>query len=251
MAKDELFDMLDVKSHLSQSHETWKQEIARSQSQVDVLVQIQHVPSAVITKFVMLCTKNQVLVQMQHVPSSVNALKFYANVQPNIRGRNVYVQFSSHQELTTMDQSQGRGDEALRLSSSINNVRVLLRQEVHFRDTIFMMVVVSWTFSSQINLFLTSYYQIVVDFIASCTGTSQTQISPQSRKANLHKYALLVLYLSIYESNMLIFVKSILIYILFLSSSVKQPGYGDVGNMYPAQGSRARVDMDDNEMLSF
>lgn len=27
------------------------------------------------------------------------------------RGRNVYVQFSSHQELTTMDQSQGRGDE--------------------------------------------------------------------------------------------------------------------------------------------
>ncbi|KAG4963566.1 hypothetical protein JHK86_040434 [Glycine max] len=50
-----------------------------------VLVQIQHVPSAVITKFVMLCTKNQVLVQMQHVPSSVNALKFYANVQPNIR----------------------------------------------------------------------------------------------------------------------------------------------------------------------
>jgi len=104
---------------------------------------------------------------MQHVPSSVNALKFYANVQPNIRckwlvyfyllrvymiastvvfiiwflvsnldifnaplipfdiiflnniifllfysrGRNVYVQFSSHQELTTMDQSQGRGDE--------------------------------------------------------------------------------------------------------------------------------------------
>ena len=92
-----------------------------------------------------------------------------------------------------------------------------------------------------VNLFLTSYYQIVVDFIASCTGTSQTQISPQSRKANLHKYALLVLYLSIYESNMLIFVKSILIYILFLSSSVKQPGYGDVGNMYPAQGSRARV----------
>lgn len=28
------------------------------------------------------------------------------------RGRNVYIQFSSHQELTTMDQNtQGRGDE--------------------------------------------------------------------------------------------------------------------------------------------
>jgi len=37
MAKDELSDMSDVKPHLSQSHETWKQEIARSQSQVDVL----------------------------------------------------------------------------------------------------------------------------------------------------------------------------------------------------------------------
>ncbi|KAL5146753.1 Protein MALE DISCOVERER 2 [Glycine soja] len=35
MAKDELSDMSDVKPHLSQSHETWKQEIARSQSQVD------------------------------------------------------------------------------------------------------------------------------------------------------------------------------------------------------------------------
>ncbi|KAK4280185.1 hypothetical protein QN277_011840 [Acacia crassicarpa] len=31
------------------------------------------------------------------------------------KGRNVYVQFSSHQELTTMDQSQGRGDEPNRI----------------------------------------------------------------------------------------------------------------------------------------
>ncbi|KAG5032392.1 hypothetical protein JHK85_016374 [Glycine max] len=36
MAKDELSDMSDVKPHLSQLHETWKQEIARSQSQVDM-----------------------------------------------------------------------------------------------------------------------------------------------------------------------------------------------------------------------
>uniref|UniRef100_A0A0R0GLG8 Uncharacterized protein n=1 Tax=Glycine max TaxID=3847 RepID=A0A0R0GLG8_SOYBN len=70
----------------------------------------------------MLCTKNEVLVQMQHVPSSVNALKFYANVQPNIRGRNVYVQFSSHQELTTMDQSQGRGDEQGQYTTKPNSL---------------------------------------------------------------------------------------------------------------------------------
>ncbi|XP_061350477.1 polypyrimidine tract-binding protein homolog 3-like isoform X2 [Gastrolobium bilobum] len=63
----------------------------------------------------MLRAKNQALLQMQDIPSAVNALQFYANVQPSIRGRNVYVQFSSHQELTTMDQSQGREDEPNRI----------------------------------------------------------------------------------------------------------------------------------------
>ncbi|KAL5195318.1 Polypyrimidine tract-binding 3 [Glycine soja] len=72
-------------------------------------------PFGVITKLVMLRAKNQALIQMQDVPSAVNALQFYANVQPSIRGRNVYVQFSSHQELTTMEQSQGRGDEPNRI----------------------------------------------------------------------------------------------------------------------------------------
>ncbi|XP_027070960.1 polypyrimidine tract-binding protein homolog 3 [Coffea eugenioides] len=73
-------------------------------------------PFGVITKLVMLRAKNQALLQMQDVPSAVNALQFYTNVQPSIRGRNVYVQFSSHQELTTMDQNtQGRGDEPNRI----------------------------------------------------------------------------------------------------------------------------------------
>ncbi|XP_040997198.1 polypyrimidine tract-binding protein homolog 3-like [Juglans microcarpa x Juglans regia] len=73
-------------------------------------------PFGVITKLVMLRAKNQALIQMQDIPTAVNALQFYANVQPSIRGRNVYVQFSSHQELTTMDQNtQGRGDEPNRI----------------------------------------------------------------------------------------------------------------------------------------
>ncbi|KAK6774008.1 hypothetical protein RDI58_029247 [Solanum bulbocastanum] len=73
-------------------------------------------PFGVITKLVMLRAKNQALLQMQDVPSAVKALQFYSNVQPSIRGRNVYVQFSSHQELTTMDQNaQGRGDEPNRI----------------------------------------------------------------------------------------------------------------------------------------
>lgn len=73
-------------------------------------------PFGVITKLVMLRAKNQALLQMQDIPSAVNALQFYTNVQPTIRGRNVYVQFSSHQELTTMEQNaQGRGDEPNRI----------------------------------------------------------------------------------------------------------------------------------------
>ncbi|KAL1554543.1 polypyrimidine tract-binding protein 3-like [Salvia divinorum] len=73
-------------------------------------------PFGVVTKLVMLRAKNQALLQMQDVPSAVNALQCYSNVQPSIRGRNVYVQFSSHQELTIMDQnSQSRGDEPNRI----------------------------------------------------------------------------------------------------------------------------------------
>lgn len=73
-------------------------------------------PFGAIAKLVMLRAKNQALVQMQDVASAINVLQFYANVQPSIRGRNVYVQFSSHQELTTIDQnSHGRGDEPNRI----------------------------------------------------------------------------------------------------------------------------------------
>ncbi|KAL8134463.1 polypyrimidine tract-binding protein homolog 3 [Apium graveolens] len=73
-------------------------------------------PFGVITKLVMLRAKNQALLQMQDVTTAVNALQFYTNVQPSIRGRNVYIQFSSHQELTTVEQNaQGRGDEPNRI----------------------------------------------------------------------------------------------------------------------------------------
>ncbi|KAF2291119.1 hypothetical protein GH714_020221 [Hevea brasiliensis] len=92
-------------------------------------------PFGVITKLVMLRAKNQALLQMQDVPSAINALQFYTNVQPTIRGRNVYVQFSSHQELTTMDQnSQGRGDEVFKPLFSISYARALLQPGLLFRD---------------------------------------------------------------------------------------------------------------------
>ncbi|CAK9154163.1 unnamed protein product [Ilex paraguariensis] len=83
-------------------------------SESDLLQLFQ--PFGVITKLVMLRAKNQALLQMQDVNSAINALQFYTNVQPSVRGRNVYVQFSSHQELTTMDQnSQARVDAPNRI----------------------------------------------------------------------------------------------------------------------------------------
>ncbi|PWA71734.1 hypothetical protein CTI12_AA277830 [Artemisia annua] len=83
-------------------------------SEPDLLQLFQ--PFGVVNKLVMLRAKNQALLQMQDVPSAVSAMQFYATHQPSIRGRNVYVQFSSHQELTTMEQStQGRGDEPNRI----------------------------------------------------------------------------------------------------------------------------------------
>ncbi|CAA6667654.1 unnamed protein product [Spirodela intermedia] len=79
-------------------------------SESDLLQLVQ--PFGVVTKLVMLRAKNQALLQMHDLASAVTALQYYASIQPNVRGRNVYMQFSSHQELTTMDQSsQGRRDQ--------------------------------------------------------------------------------------------------------------------------------------------
>uniref|UniRef100_A0A7N0TV63 RRM domain-containing protein n=1 Tax=Kalanchoe fedtschenkoi TaxID=63787 RepID=A0A7N0TV63_KALFE len=68
------------------------------------LLQLVH-PFGGVSKLVMLRAKNQALIQMQDMASAVSMLQYYSNVQPSVRGRNVYVQFSSHQELTTMEQN--------------------------------------------------------------------------------------------------------------------------------------------------
>jgi len=59
----------------------------------------------IIMKLVILHDKNHAFLQIQDVISTINALQYYTSVQLTIRGRSVYVQFSSHQELTTMDQN--------------------------------------------------------------------------------------------------------------------------------------------------
>ncbi|KAM0909304.1 hypothetical protein ACQ4PT_014881 [Festuca glaucescens] len=81
------------------------QEIAEA----DLLQLMQ--PFGAVSKIVMLRAKNQALLQMQDIHSSVSALQYYSTVQPSVRGRNVYIQFSSHQELTTDQSSHGRNSD--------------------------------------------------------------------------------------------------------------------------------------------
>ncbi|KAH7316006.1 hypothetical protein KP509_21G074200 [Ceratopteris richardii] len=58
-----------------------------------------------VVKLVMLRAKNQALVQMQDLISARNVVEYYTTTQANVRGRNVYIQFSSHSELTVPEQS--------------------------------------------------------------------------------------------------------------------------------------------------
>ncbi|WOL16054.1 hypothetical protein Cni_G24836 [Canna indica] len=101
-------------------------------SENDLLQLVQ--PFGVVTKLVMLRAKNQALLQMHDLASSVGVMQYYANVQPSVRGRNVYVQFSSHQELTTADQnSQGRkGDQ----DSQPNRILLVTIHQMHYPITV-------------------------------------------------------------------------------------------------------------------
>ncbi|CAM0955340.1 unnamed protein product [Alopecurus aequalis] len=78
-------------------------------AETDLLQLLQ--PFGTVSKIVLLRAKNQALLQMQDIHSSVSALQYYSSVQPSVRGRNVYMQFSSHQELTTDQSSHGRNSD--------------------------------------------------------------------------------------------------------------------------------------------
>ena len=71
-------------------------------SEIDLHKLVQ--PFRIIMNLIMLHDENQVFLKIQYVISSINALQYYTSVQPIIRGRKVYVQFSSYQKLTILDQ---------------------------------------------------------------------------------------------------------------------------------------------------
>jgi len=66
-------------------------------------------PFGGIHQVLLLRNKNQALVQMQEISAAVNLMAYYSTVQAQVKGRNVYPQFSSHQELTG---ERGNGEPA-------------------------------------------------------------------------------------------------------------------------------------------
>lgn len=100
-------------------------------SENDLLKLVQQFGS--VTKLVMLRAKNQALLQMHDVSAAIYAIQYYSTVQPTVRGRNVYIQFSSHQELTTVEQpthARQSGDQDCKLSFSMHHNKMLFKQKI-------------------------------------------------------------------------------------------------------------------------
>ncbi|XP_027363558.1 polypyrimidine tract-binding protein homolog 3-like isoform X2 [Abrus precatorius] len=198
-------------------------------------------PFGVITKLVMLRAKNQALLQMQDVPSAVNALQFYANIQPSIRGRNVYVQFSSHQELTTMDQSQGRGDEPNRiLLVTIHHMLYPITVDVLYQvfsphGSVEKIV----TFQKSAGFQALIQYQSHQSAVIARSTLQGRNIYDGCCQLDIQFSNLDELQVNFNNDRSRDFTNPNLP--TEQKGRPSQPGYGDAGNMYAAQGSGART----------
>ncbi|KAL6007192.1 hypothetical protein ACLOJK_032688 [Asimina triloba] len=193
-------------------------------SENDLLQLVQ--PFGVVTKLVMLRAKNQALLQMHDVASAINALQYYTNVQPSVRGRNVYIQFSSHQELTTMDQNpQGRKGDQFRLENcdcdaEPNRILLVTIHHLLYPITVEVLhqVFSPHGFVEKIVTFQKSAGQLLQDFKPS---SSISRVKVQFKQETICRD--------------------------FTNPSLpseqkgrsSQPAYGDAGSLYALQGSRA------------
>ncbi|KAK9266747.1 hypothetical protein L1049_025543 [Liquidambar formosana] len=199
-------------------------------------------PFGVIAKLVMLRAKNQALLQMQDIPSAVTALQFYTNVQPSIRGRNVYVQFSSHQELTTMEQNaQGRGDEPNRiLLVTIHHMLYPITVEVlHqvFSPHGFVEKIVTFQKSAGFQALI--QYQLRQSAVAATNSLQGRNIYDGCCQLDIQFSNLDELQVNYNNERSRDFTNP------SLPSEQKgrssQPGYGDAGGMYGLQAAGARA----------
>ncbi|KAH0976851.1 hypothetical protein GBA52_026570 [Prunus armeniaca] len=199
-------------------------------------------PFGVITKLVMLRAKNQALIQMQDTPAAVSALQFYGNVQPAIRGRNVYVQFSSHQELTTMYQNaQGRGDEPNRIllvtiHHMLYPITVEVLHQVFFPHGFVEKIV---TFQKSAGFQALIQYQSRQSAVAARTALQGRNIYDGCCQLDIQFSNLDELQVNYNNERSRDFTNP------NLPSEQKgrspQPGYGDAGGVYGLQGTGARA----------
>uniref|UniRef100_A0A803KX79 RRM domain-containing protein n=1 Tax=Chenopodium quinoa TaxID=63459 RepID=A0A803KX79_CHEQI len=175
-------------------------------------------PFGTVTKLVMLRTKNQALLQLQDMASAINLVDYYTNVQPNVRGRNVYMQFSSHQELTT-DQTQGRKSDT---DGQPNRILLVSIHQVIYPMTVDVLnqVFSPYGFVEKIVTFQKSAgYQALIQF--------QTRQSAASAMSALH-----VCYLLTKNDAQVLSAADFCVWFCW-----QQSGYGDAGGAYPFQAT--------------
>ncbi|PIA60141.1 hypothetical protein AQUCO_00400795v1 [Aquilegia coerulea] len=214
-------------------------------SENDLLQLVQ--PFGAVTKLVMLRAKNQALLQMHDVESAINAMQCFTNQQPQVRGRNVYIQFSSHQELTTIDQNApGRngGDEDTQpnrvLLVTIHHLLYPITVEVlHqvFSPHGFVEKIV--TFQKSAGFQALVQYQTRQSAVAARTALQGRNIYDGCCQLDIQYSNLSELQVNYNNERSRDFTNS------SLPSEQKgrpsQPGYGDAGNLYGLQPPGARV----------
>jgi polypyrimidine tract-binding protein 2 len=79
-----------------------------------------------IEQALMLKSKNQALLQFAELPPAISFMQYYSTVQANIRGRNIYPQFSSHQELSSSSGVIQQGGDSTANGNTSPPNRILL-----------------------------------------------------------------------------------------------------------------------------
>ncbi|CAL9037715.1 unnamed protein product [Musa banksii] len=218
-------------------------------SENDLLQLVQ--PFGVVTKLVMLRAKNQALLQMLDLNSAVNVLQYYTSVQPSVRGRNVYIQFSSHQELTTTDSPGWKSDQ----DSQPNRILLVTIHHMLYPITV---EVLHQVFSPY------GYVEKIVTFQKS--AGFQALIQYQSRQSAVQAKSSLQ-GRNIYDGCCQLDIQFSNLNELqvnynnersrdFTNPSLpteqrgrsSQPGYGDAGSLYALQASGARGSYSTTEM---
>ncbi|CAD5163560.1 polypyrimidine tract-binding protein homolog 3 isoform X1 [Musa acuminata AAA Group] len=218
-------------------------------SENDLLQLVQ--PFGVVTKLVMLRAKNQALLQMHDLNSAVNVLQYYTSVQPSVRGRNVYIQFSSHQELTTTDSPGWKSDQ----DSQPNRILLVTIHHMLYPITV---EVLHQVFSPY------GYVEKIVTFQKS--AGFQALIQYQSRQSAVQAKSSLQ-GRNIYDGCCQLDIQFSNLNELqvnynnersrdFTNPSLpteqrgrsSQPGYGDAGSLYALQASGARGSYSTTEM---